>query len=399
MENNKYRLMLRLFCILPALLLIMQSCKEEQHGPLANDRTVPQKLTNIRVERLPGAVKFTYDVPNDQIISYVKAECLINNKLHEVKASSYVNTLTMEGFPDTAQYTVTLYTVSRSEIASQPEQSHVKPRLPLFRDVFKTMNLLPDFGGVNVSFENPKEAELAITIARIDSFGYWQELETFYTKRLSGSFAHRGMDTIPTTFGVYVRDKWNNYSDTLSKELTPMFEKQVGKSLFRAYSLPGDDPSDYGWVMSNLWNNSISEPGFHTTETGRLPKSITIDLGAKFVLSRFKYWQRQQESYLFTDRNPKRIEIWGSEDRPDPSGSWDGWTLLTTVTDTKPSGLPRGQLSNEDRQHATEGAEFSFPLGIPSARYVRLRCLETWGGNISTFYMMEIDFWGQEVKQ
>jgi hypothetical protein len=42
----------------------------------------------------------------------------------------------------------------------------------------------------------------------------------------------------------------------------------------------------------------------------------------------------------------------------------------------KPSGLPCGQLSDEDIARAIEGIEFEFPPGTPKIRYIRFKTLE-----------------------
>jgi hypothetical protein len=52
---------------------------------------------------------------------------LINGVVRQVKASSYVNYLTLEGFADESEYTVYLYSVNRSEKASAPVAVQVKP--------------------------------------------------------------------------------------------------------------------------------------------------------------------------------------------------------------------------------------------------------------------------------
>jgi len=39
---------------------------------------------------------------------------------------------------------------------------------------------------------------------------------------------------------VFVRDRWNNKSDTLIKSLAPWAEQLINKTLFKIYKLPGD---------------------------------------------------------------------------------------------------------------------------------------------------------------
>jgi hypothetical protein len=392
MRNYKYIIPTIFACI-----LFYMACEENERGPISRDSTIPEKISNVQIERLPGAVKLTYDIPKDNALSYVKAECVINGTVREVKASIYKNNLTIEGFADTTLYTVNLYSVNRSEVINpDPVVVRVQPLNPPFQDVYKTLNLHNDFGGATVFFENPTEAELAITLMYIDSLGYWNTGETAYTKKLEGSVSIRNLDTIPKTFGVYIRDRWFNTTDTLTDILTPLFEQELDKSFFVQWNLPTDEPSAYGWTIPMLWDGSIADgSGFHTGST-TWPQWITFDLGVTVKLSRFRYWQRQAWDAGFADRNVKKMEIWGSMN-PNSDGSWDNsWEYLTTAESKKPSGLPLGQVSDEDIQLLNDGEEFTFPLEGPVIRYIRVKVLETWAGTIGAWYIMEFSFWGAE---
>jgi len=392
--------MKKYICLLICCIVFLSACKQEELEPYFKDSTVPTKVSNINVESLPGAVKIMYDLPNDKAISYIKASCMINGKLRESKASIFQNTITIEGFPDTTNYQVNLYSVNRSEISSEPVRVDVKPLLSPYLKVFKNLEIFSDFGGATVSFENPDEADLAITLIHIDSTGFWNNGETLYTKKMKGTLSQRNLDTIPITFGVYIRDRWNNTSDTLIQELKPLYEENLDRTKFRVWNLPTDEPSAFGWTLDKLWDGGFDEgQGFHTNGTG-WPQWITFDLGVNAAkLSRFRYWQRKNYGLEFADRNIKKMEIWGSND-PNPDGLWDNsWTYLMTVESVKPSGLPMGQLSSEDIQLIADGEEFTFPSNIPPVKYIRLKILETWSGAKNQWFMMEVSFWGSKENK
>ncbi len=93
----------------------------------------------------------------------------------------------------------------------------------------------------------------------------------------------------------------------------------------------------------------------------------------------------------------KEWEVWGRADKPDQSGSWDGWTLLTTCESYKPSGLPVGQFSNEDKEYASAGEEFVFPADVPAVRYIRFKALSTFTG-VKFIHLMEVTFYGKPVE-
>ena len=387
-----------------ACMMFFYSCSEENNRvPVTSDSTVPGKVSNVRAEALPGAVKLTYDMPAGYNLSYVKAECLINGTVRQVKATPYQNNLTIEGFADSRTYTVNLYSVNRSEKESEPVVVQVQPLTPNFRDVFSKIQLIEDWGGASVFFENPNEADLAITIMNMDSTGFWNQGETFYTKLRKGMVSVRGMDPLKTKFGAYICDRWNNTSDTLVKELTPRFEKRLDRTKCRELPLPGDESpvsGSPGWLLSTLWDGSTGQPGYHTNSNGRWPQSVSFDLGYTegVLLSRCRIWPRAGDGGLwdFADRNIKKFEIWGTMDYT-PDGSWDSWKLLLEGEMFKPSGLPSGQYSEDDYAVIANGHEFYFDRSMSKVRYLRLKVNEVYGG-AHEFFLVEIAFWGNEAS-
>ena len=390
--------------LLITYMIFSFSCSEENNRiPMTNDLTIPGKVSDVSVEALPGAVKITYKLPEGQSLSYVKAECLINGVLRQVKASSFVNHLTIEGFADESEYSVSLYSVNRSEKASEPFVVKVKPLSPNYREVFKNIQLIENWGGASILFENPNEADLAITLIYKDSTGFWSTGETFYTKLYEGQFTIRGLPSIETTFGAFITDRWGNTSDTLVKNLTPRFEKQLDKSKFSGMSLPGDTPLTPNFGFSNWWNGILGGDGgqaFATINNGKWPHIVSFDLNTPqgVLLSRMKLWQRLGSNYVsvaYNDRSIRLFEIWGSMD-PSPDGSWDSWTLLLDGEIIKPSGLPIGTNSDEDMEAYYNGNDVDFPLDIPYVRYIRFVVKETWGKMTTIFISSEMSLWGQE---
>ncbi|MEA4916098.1 DUF5000 domain-containing lipoprotein [Proteiniphilum sp.] len=385
---------------------LITACQEENERiPFSSDTTVPKAISDIKAESLPGAVKLTYRIPDDNIISYVKAECMINGTLRETKATPYQNSLIINGFPDVKSYDVKVYTVSRNEILSEAKIIQVEPLTPPYQEVYETLDLFRDFGGATVSFENPNESDLAISLIYVDSLGFWDIAETYYTRKKNGTISARGFDPVETKFGVYIRDRWNNITDTLVKDLVPIFEKQLDRTKFREVKLPSDQESAWGWTMPYIWDGIIvnninpDKPGFHTAPGKGWPHWFTFDLGVEAKLSRYKFWQRGASPYVsYNDRNIKKFEIWGSLN-PSVTGEFDEtWTLLLSAEVIKPSGLPLGELSDEDIAEIVNGNEFVFPPNTPITRYIRIKVLETWTG-ADSFYIMQVAFWGAEADE
>ncbi len=385
---------------------LFSACIKEDlntHRPIETDGTVPGTVSNIQVENGPGAAVISYSLPKNDNLQYVMAEYKVNDEVTRVvKSSRYTDTLRVDGFNDEGEYEVNLYSVSKSEVRSEPVTVKVHPTTPPFRKVATTLTLNEDFGGVNITFSNEEEAKIAVVIITRDNNGDFTPVEAFYTQTIDGYFSARGFDTTTREFGVYIRDRWNNSSDTLVKSITPWYEKMLDKSKFREYLLPHDQPAAWGWIMPAMWDGKIDEDfGFHT-EQGRNPKPhrFTFDMGVVAKLSRFKILQRWiHDQFLYNHGDPREWNMWGTAETPNPDGSWDGWTLLMRCESKKPSNLPLGSVTDEDRQYARGtdglGEEFTFPLSAPPVRYIRMEILKNWS-NTDFFHVYEITFWGNE---
>lgn len=388
--------------IIGFFLLALFSCHKEVNEPLPNDGKVPGLIFNVQVKSLPGGAEITYSLPDDQSIRYVEAEWKTSdNKIRNVKSSMYGISLVLDGFSDVNEHEITLYSVSKGEKKSEPLSVKIKPLPPPISNVFKSLKVTSTFGGCYVSFENPDEANVVIGVITTDSISpNFITAFNFYTKLKKGNFGVRGYKPVKRKFGFFVRDRWDNHSDTLFLDITPVYEEKLDKSKFEEYLLIGDCNIHDRDRVSKLWNNIIGgDDFFHSWISGpmgstEMPNvSITFSMGVSAVLSRFKLWQRSDEN-AFDGGNPKKFEVWGTNDVPDADGSYSNWLKLADFVMKKPSGLPVGSLSNDDVAAIQAGQDFDFPPGTPKVKYLRFRFQETWG-DFRWVYMSELTFWGQ----
>lgn len=381
-----------------AMLLIVSACKKDQHAmkPMENDGRAPAVVSNVKVENLPGAAKISYTLSEDEDLLYVLAQCETEKGVKEGRASLFGNSLVLEGFGSTRERNVKLYAVDRGENRSEPVTVTINPLVPPMQLVRNSVEVNEDFGGVKVSFDNEIGAPVVINVMTPDSTGQWSEAETWYTSQEAGAFSIRGFEAAKRKFAIYVRDQWENLSDTLIVEKIPLHEEELDKSKFAQYNLHTDATAGYGWVMPRMWDGSLDEPnGFHTAPGSAFPHHYTFDLGGVYQLSRYTLWQRgliRSNDFLYAHGNPRQWEIWGATD-PAPDGSWAGWTKLADCESIKPSGSPIGTVTNEDREYAMRGHEFLIPLEAPAVRYIRIKIINTWGG-ASYSHVMEVSFWG-----
>lgn len=374
---------------------LLAACKEEKIGPLPHAGSGVPEVSHLQVLNIHGGAKITYVVPADPNLLYVQAEWEDKGVRRNTKSSYYSDTLYLEGFGDTTARQITIYSVNKNEQRSGAQSITINPLTPPVAEVFKTLAIKPDFGGVNIAFQNETHADIVINVLTPDSTGKLVPANAFYTSLRQGAFSTRGYDSIPREFSVYVTDRWGNLSDTLRTTLQPYYEKQLNKSLFREVNpYPGDINSaiySAAYPMNKIWDNSTSTI-FVTASTNTLPESFTIDLGVTATLSRMKFYQRQSTAFYFSSGTPSVFDVYGSNS-PAPDGSWDSWTLINHCVSVKPSGMPLGTNTNDDVAQAQNGEDFNFPLSATGFRYIRFRVNNTWGNAVSITFS-EITLWG-----
>src|SRR5690606_4635262 len=162
-------------------LLLMVSCSKEKYTSATDSDEAPGPVSNVTVVPLPGGARISYSLPDDESLRYVRAEYNIRPDFaREAKSSLYKDELIVDGFPDTIEYEVTLYAVSKGEQSSSPVTVRVKPLLPPLKEAYNTIEFAETFGGVRISFDNIGQASLAVTLLT-DSAGVLSEVETYYT--------------------------------------------------------------------------------------------------------------------------------------------------------------------------------------------------------------------------
>lgn len=393
------------FIVLFIFLGLCSHCKKEgRTDHLNTSAPAPEQVSDIQTIATPGGALVTYKVPDDPNFSYVKAVYEIRPSIfREAKSSQYTDTLILIGFGDTLTHEVKLYSIGKNEKASDPISISVKPDESPLQSVYKSLKLNPALGGVTLSFgENESQAPLSLVLLMdTTGLGTWKTIATFYTGAVNGEFSERGFDTTEFKFAAYVRDRWNNLSDTVINTVIPLFEQKIDNSSFNALVLPNDNVAlrpDLGVdnVIDGITNSQTSIYASQTWDP--LPQWFTIDLGKKVIISRFKEFQRGGRSkYAYNRAVPKKFQLWGCESL-DTDGSWDNWILLGTFHSFKPSGLPLDQVSQEDIDYAVvNGEDFELENPSPPVRYIRFKTLENYGAG-GQVVICELEFWGLVVK-
>lgn len=397
---KKLEIMFKYLLSISMIMMMITSCKDGEREPFNAGDSAPAQVSNVNIVSIAGGARITYDRPENML--YVKAVYMIRPGVErEVKVTYYKNTLTVDGFSDTKEYEVKLYAVSRGEKASEPVSIKFTPLKSPIMTAFESLSFESIFGGIRVKFKNETEADIVINLLTLDDIGDYVPAETFYTRRKEGFVNARGFEPVSRKFAAFIRDRWNNHSDTIYTEVTPLFEQQLDRTKFKELRLPTDTYAQHccGTGMVNLWDNSwAGGTVFHTKPGTGIPQWFTFDLGVSVNLSRFKLYHRmsggqQSSSGAYIGGDPKIFELYGSNN-PTQDGSWANWELIGEFESIKPSGSPMGTVTAEDYQYAVlNGEDFDIPPGTPKYRYLRWKTNKVWG-LLDHHYIEELVFWG-----
>lgn len=411
MLNDQIMKDINLFFIIAILGfgMIMFSCEEEVKGPLSGDAIPPGPVSEAVVSNLPGGAKIEYKVPADEDALLVEASYKLGNgEVVTTKSSIFKNFVIVEGLRKVESQDVTLVAVDRSNNRSAPVVVSISPETAPVDKLFTTFQIVADFGGVRVSYNNEDNIKVELLLYVADENGkliYSQS--AFISDDLRSHHTFRGFTPELANFGIAALDRWDNATEIFEASVLPLEEILLDIDNYNDIFLTGDENDAFGWAKPNMWNGSIGGAGFHTAQGN--PGSVvppyteghhmfTVDLGVTARLSRFIFWQRQG-GWIFTHGNPRHFEVWGTDVLPADNGaSLDGWTRLIENGEVlKPSGGPLGSNSAEDVAQAAAGEEFELPIEAPPVRYIRFVNFESWSTG-KFVHVMELNFWGQLVN-
>jgi len=380
-------------------LVALTQCEEEKNTPIETGGEAPGKVFNLRENPIAGGSEISYSLPDDKNLLYVEAELTTSEgKFLNFKASSYISSIVVTGLASVNPVEVSLYSVSKSGVRSEAQKITIHPLNPPFDEVFRSVSLSAMFGGIKMEFKNAEGSELALLLGYYDEEGVFTDYDGYYTRSAADSvYIFRGLPAEEKTFGVYVRDRWDNFSDTMFVSLTPLFEEEIDKSKWKALYLDNDGPfypvghmyytiNRIENLWDGAWSKSFSDPymlqlpsaylqfGFY--ENGKIdPKSLTFDMGETYRISRIRVNHYRRYEYMAA----RKWEVWGCETTPPQDGDWDwpGWIKLAYMEQIKPSGLP-GISYGEGDAEAWEAGTSGDVEAEDAIRYIRVKALESW---------------------
>jgi len=386
------------------LIIAVVSCNEENRIDfIPQGGSAPALVSIKQVIAKPGGAVIKFDAPADVNFLCAKAVYDIRSGLtRETKASGYTDSLVVEGFGDSEEHTIKIYSVGKNEMVSdQPVIVKLTPLKPPVLNAFETCKIEKSFGAIKVLYDNPSASALIIEVY-MDTAAVGGSpvadlklLETFYTSEAVGKLIIRGLESKQRGFAVMIRDPFGNQTEMVKAALTPYLEVMIPKSGFRDMLL--SDRCTYyntNTFLTSLWNNdwTANQNDFWACDQQNLPmpKTIGIDVGKSCLLSRVRWFHRY--NYEWKHGTPTKWELYGSNENV---ADWSKWTLIQKMgPEYKPSGLPAGQRSQEDIDFTrANGCNFDIDKPIGPFRYYKIKFIDMTDGG-SFILLREIEFFG-----
>jgi hypothetical protein len=397
-STNK-RSLIGLLLILSVAFLL---CKCKKYGgpglskPHQKDAP-PAKVSNVKVQGLPGGARISYTLPKSKDLGYVKAVYSTKSGGQQsIKASKYRNSLEIEGFANMDAHKVILYSVSAGKSLSQPVNVTIYPLPPPFISVYNSIIVNNAPGGLSLKYgNNNSNAKLTFVLLQ-DSAGELSALRREYISKQEGSFNIHGLLAKKYKLGYYIRDKYQNYSDTTFTTFTPHLEVELNRHLFSNAALPTDSWEPRHGNFSNIWAQEApaSKGSNWVSETvDKMPIWITIDLGQKAKVTRvtlygIPHWAQ------FTNSFPKKFALWGStEPEIADSAHWqksNSWFKYGEFITKPPS--PNYDIDTPYPKNAIN-LKIKNPYKFSYSRYLRIEVFSTYAG-INGMAIGSLDIYG-----
>lgn len=392
----------------------------------------PKPVTVSQVTSIPGGAIIKVEIPDDDNLKGVVATYERHGEIVNTKISRYLDSLIIVGYADVNEHIVQVSSFNVNEVTSEPVDVSITPLPAAVQTV--DFDIIEAFGGVKIHIMNNTSKEnLAVCLIAdkdLDNINIpnnlkkWVEVTTLFTASEDIFLSRRGLEDVETIFGIYIRDRWGNRSDTLVKVLTPLQEVQLDKSKFRYYN-PGDDNSvstnSSLYPVQALWDGSGGPHSPHiyaSTSSNPIPQWLTIDLGVPAKLSRIGKLARIDYN-IWADAHPREFEFWGSMGPTgqvvptNTHGFDDTWFKLGYFEQPRPSGYnPDGSVPSgytaEDREMFNTGTEFEMDNTIDEHAFDELRYLRvvflntftTWqtGAKVGQVQLGELTPYGQIIE-
>lgn len=397
--------------LLLVLMLYLVACSEESSiFNITNDGISPVAINSSDITVMPtsGGAVIKYKLPDESDLLAVEAQyVLTTGQMVKVRSSFLADSIVVEGFTNTAEYDISLFVVDRAENYSPATVISVAPSESPISTILGTVDVVSDFGGMRITWENKEMNPVAIFVSSIEGSDT-TELDVYYSDAKKGEFQVIGLDTVNITGFVEIRDKWQNYSEAHEFNLSPLYETELESDRIKAMEDVHFHQFGNANSITNFFTNESSGNIYPTGTvlTQSTPWYGSVDLTTNVKLSRIVFWQYTwgNGTHFYAGLNTHIWEVYGTNN-PNPLGDADGemdesWVFLMECELIKPSGLLpyiNDNTNEEDKDQAyNRGHTFRFPLEAEKYRYIRIRAKQNYLDNTEVSYASRIDIFGDD---
>lgn len=374
------------YLVVAILVLFSFSCSETESG----DVIPPGILTVNSVTPTNGGGIISYDLPSDTDILFVRAKYTNTNGEEVSRVSSkYNNEIEISGLNQTTPLTVQLYVIDENNNSSPVVEVEFTPLPSFIYLVQDSIEIVPDLGGVRISWENI-ESKTVYIFLHIENNGV-EEVRILSSSNPQETKFIRGLESVEMSFSTRIEDFDQNTTPLeLQAVLTPLFEEEIDKttwSLVSNLSVNGD-----AWEGStvNFWDNVVDTAAASNDDSyfiiwrdqngGSLdwPLDIVVDLNKNVKIHRLTVWQRAfwyggdpGVPYYFQEENLKAFDLYSSNDLQE-------WVYLGTFD----IGDPRdgeGNIPSSSLEAAADGHEFELDGVSETFRYLKISIQSNYG--------------------
>lgn len=387
-------------------MLLIAGCEDD-----TKDTTPPGVISNLSFVPTYGGAIISYELPNDEDVLFVKAEytTTIGDKILKV-SSRYNNSIEIDGFNDTIDHTIDLYTVDQEGNHSDKVNFEVKPLKSFIYLVKESLSIEAALGGVKVKWVNPEAKPVNIYI-------YAKNLEEnieyefpLSSKSSADSASIKNLQATDYEFSCNVRDLQHNETEKeYFATLKPLFEEKIDKGGWTLDDALSVDGTKWEGVTENFWDDVIDTKESSADNSyfiinrddngGSLsyPLDIVIELNKNIIMSRFVVWQRafwylnpeqngvSEDYYYYQNENMRSFELYSSNDKTE-------WTLIGEFDIGDPRDVD-GNVSSDKIEEAMEGHEFELPAITAPFKYLKFSITSNFGSETNC-YGSEITLYG-----
>ena len=422
--NIKHHIALLAACVLATGVI---SCKTESDD--AREQIPPKPITDAVFTPMNGGGYFKYTIPDDEDFLYVRAEYTIDNGQVISRSSSvYTDSLIISGLGTVKPYEVKLYACDYFANESEPYVTSATPLEPNVKAVAETVSVRAGFATIQVELENVAEesVDVYIDLAAQDGTGR-KATRIFTTKAPKDKLIISGLDAVPYSVSVYLKDKYDNGTEPVDfGTRTPLADYELSKEewtwlrddhiygsywdkannkpvevymvMYRSDSMKNAMEYRFEASIYKFWDGildsgddlKLNAVSFFHSGTN-YPFSYFINMGREVKISRMRIHQRNE--YKWTKYGPKVIELYISNDQNTADGIF-GWEFLGRYTMEKPA------LEAEATQEFLEGSEFwIYPAEAafsPAFQYLRFKCVTDFTGTGTIGCLAELVLYGED---